>query len=292
MTLLNFTLAQIEAFACVCESGTLTQAARKLKKDRTTISELVDYLELDLGYPLFDRSTRPLTLTDAGQLLYRQARLFLHEAQAFAQIARQIPQQMSAHITLCYDPFTPRDFLFRLTRLLQSQQIQLELIMCERGQAEQWLAEGIVDIGLFQAMNRSINDSLRWRVTGSISLAVYAGEGFFPAMPVSILQLASSTQLIPFQAMPAWLAQRLQIADRTIRVTEIAMLEKMLGAGDGWAFLPIHFQAENWRGVERIETELGDSGLSHPMVTLSKPGQIAQPLLSQLMDAMQEAWGD
>ncbi|MEL4013902.1 LysR family transcriptional regulator [Dryocola clanedunensis] len=291
MSLLNFTLAQIEAFACVCESGTLTQAARKLKKDRTTVSELVDYLELDLGYPLFDRSTRPLTLTDAGQLLYRQARLFLHEAQAFAQIARQIPQQMSAHITLCYDPFTPRDFLFRLTRLLQSRQIQAELIMCERSQAEQWLEEGLADIGLFQAMNRSVNGTLRWRVTGSISLAVYAAKGFFPAMPASILQLASSTQLIPFQAMPDWLAQRLRIADRTVRVNEIAMLEKLLAAGDGWAFLPDHFQAESWPGVERVETEFGDSGLSHPMVTLSKPGQIAQPLLTQLLDAMQEAWG-
>ncbi|WP_435953943.1 LysR family transcriptional regulator [Dryocola sp. BD626] len=290
MNLLNFTLAQIEAFACVCECGTLTQAARKLKKDRTTISELVDYLELDLGYPLFDRSTRPLTLTDAGQLLYRQARLFLHEAQAFAQIARQIPQQLSTHVTLCYDPFTPRDYLFRLTRLLRGRQIQLDLILCERGQAEQWLEEGLADIGIYQAMNRSINDKLQWRAVGSIALAVYAKEGFFPVKPVSSLQLASCTQLIPFQSMPPWLAQRLQIADRTLRVNEMAMLEKLLCAGDGWAFLPVHFEAESWENVERIETEFGDSGLAHPLVALSRPGHIAQPLLAQLLDAMGEAW--
>lgn len=85
---------------------------QKAKKDRTTISELVDYLELDLGYALFDRSTRPLSLTDAGKLLYRQARLFLHEAQAFGQIAEHIPQQLSTQLTLCYDAFTPRDFYF------------------------------------------------------------------------------------------------------------------------------------------------------------------------------------
>ncbi|HEY1846067.1 MAG TPA: LysR family transcriptional regulator [Buttiauxella sp.] len=290
MNLLNFTLAQIEAFACVCECGTLTQAARKLKKDRTTISELVDYLELDLGYSLFDRSTRPLTLTEAGQQLYRQARLFLHEAQAFAQIARQIPEQLSARITLCYDPFTPRDFLFRLTRLLRARQIQLDLLLCERGQAERWLEEGLADIGVYQAMNRSINDKLQWRAVGSIALAVYARAGYFPVKPVTTLQLASCTQLVPFEAMPQWLAQRLQIADRILRVNEMAMLENLLSAGDGWAFLPAHFKAESWEGVERIETEFGDSGLSHPLVTLSNPGKIAQPLLAQLLDAMHEAW--
>ena len=108
MAALRFTLAQIEAFACVCESGTLTQAARRLKKDRTTVRELVDYLEIDLGYRLFERSTRPLTLTPQGQLLYRQARLFLHEAEAFSRIAGQIPAQLDTHLTLCYDLFTPR----------------------------------------------------------------------------------------------------------------------------------------------------------------------------------------
>lgn len=290
MSLLNFTLAQIEAFSCVCECGTLTQAARKLKKDRTTISELVDYLELDLGYPLFDRSTRPLTLTDAGQLLYRQARLFLHEAQAFAQIARQIPEQLSAHVTLCYDPFTPRDFLFRLTRLLRARQIQLDLILCARGQAERWMEEGLADIGLYQAMNRTINDKLQWWAVGSIELAVYAKEGFFPVKPVTALQLASCTQLIPFEAMPPWLAQRLQIADSTVRVNEMSMLESLLCAGDGWAFLPPHFRAESWQGIERVTTEFGETGLSHPLVTLSKPGQVAQPLLAQLLNAMHEAW--
>lgn len=104
MDKVSFTLAQIEAFACVCECGTLTQAAKKLRKDLTTVSQLLDYLEIDLGYVLFDRATRPMALTDAGQRLYRQARLFLIEARAFAQAVRQIPYQLSAQLTLCYDP--------------------------------------------------------------------------------------------------------------------------------------------------------------------------------------------
>ncbi|MEJ5072337.1 LysR family transcriptional regulator [Enterobacter ludwigii] len=288
MELLRFTLAQIEAFACVCETGTLTQAAKKLKKDRTTVSELLEYLEVDLGYALFDRSTRPLTLTPQGQLLYRQARLFLHEAEAFSRIARHIPDTLETHLTLCYDLFTPRALLLKLAERLQAQHIQLDMIACERGQAEQWLDEGSADLGLFQAVNRSVNDHLHWRAVGSVSLAVYARKDYFPKQPVSLLHLASQPQLMPFRDLPPSLAGRIRIADRLIHVNEITLLEGLLQRGCGWAFLPEHFCAERLESVARIDTEMGTTGLTHPLVALWKPGVIAAPMLAQLLTAMEE----
>jgi DNA-binding transcriptional LysR family regulator len=288
MELLRFTLAQIEAFACVCETGTLTQAAKKLKKDRTTVSELLDYLEVDLGYTLLDRTTRPLTLTPQGQLLYRQARLFLHEADAFSRIARQIPDRIETRLTLCYDLFTPRALLLRLAEQLQAQHIQLDMIACERVQAEQWLDEGSVDFGLFQAVNRSVNDHLHWRAVGSVSLAVYAREDYFPKQPVSLLHLASQPQLMPFRDLPPSLAGRIRIADQLIHVNEITLLEGMLQSGYGWAFLPDHFAAERLDGVSRIDTEMGERGLTHPLVALWKPGVVSAPMLAQMLAAMEE----
>ena len=288
MELLRFTLAQIEAFACVCESGTLTQAAKKLKKDRTTVSELLDYLEIDLGYTLFDRSTRPLTLTPQGQLLYRQARLFLHEAEAFSRIAKQIPDRIETHLTICYDLFAPRALLLRLAEQLQEQQIQLDMIACERAEAERWLEEGTADIGFFQALNRSVNDHLHWRAVGGVSLAVYAREDYFPKKPVSLLHLASRPQLMPFRDLLPSLAGRLRIADRLIQVNEMALLEGLLQSGYGWAFLPEHFSAERLEGVERVDTEMGDRGLTHPLVALWKPGVVSPAVLAQILAVMEE----
>lgn len=287
---INFSLAQIEAFACVCECGTLTQAAKKLKKDRTTVSQLIDYLEIDLGYVLFNRTKRPLELTDAGKRLYRQARLFLHEAQAFSQVAKQLPEQLKTHLTLCYDPFTPRDFLIKLSNYLAQRQISLDLLMCERAEAERWFDEGKADIGIYQALNRSVNDHLKWRAVGSVSLAVWARKGFFPVTPVSMLRLAASPQLVPFCALQDSLAQRIQLADRIIRVNEISLLQKRLSAGDGWAFLPRHLGVEQWENVERHETEAGDKGLTHPVVALWKPGQISPNQLESVLKAIEATW--
>lgn len=288
MELLRFTLAQIEAFACVCEAGNLTQAAKRLNKDRTTVSELLDYLEVDLGYPLFDRSTRPLTLTPQGQLLYRQARLFLHEAEAFSRIARQIPDSIETHLRLCYDLFTPRALLLGLAAQLRAQNIHLDMIACERVRAEQWLDEGCVDLALFQAMNRSVNDHLHWRAVGSVSLAVYAHEDYFAKQPVSLLHLASRPQLMPFCDLPPSLAGRIRIADSLIHVNEIALLEGLLQSGAGWAFLPEHFAAERLEGVQKVNTEMGDRGLTHPLVALWKPGMVSGPLLAQVLAALEE----
>lgn len=289
---IRFSLAQIEAFACVCECGTLSAAAKRLGKDRTTIGELVEYLELDLGYALFDRSTRPLSLTDAGQMLYRQAQLFLHEARAFSHLAQQIPAQNATELTLCYDIFIPRRFITRLACRLQERQIQLSLIQCDRQEGERMLEADEAELGMFQAVNRIVNARFQWRSVGSIDLAMYAKQGFFPHIPVSALALASSVQLLPFRQLPPESTRWLQLADRVRRVTEITLLRDLLCAGLGWAFLPTHFQAESWPGISRIPTDLGDDGLTHPIVTLWKPENNARPAVLDALGLIADAWAD
>ncbi|EKT62501.1 LysR family transcriptional regulator [Providencia burhodogranariea] len=270
---LRFSLMQIEAFTCVCEAGNFTLAAKRLKKDRTTIRELVEYLELDLGYLLFDRQTRPLQLSPAGKKLYRQARLFLQEAEAFGILAEQIPQQVNQSYTLCYDPFTPRQFLANLVVELHQQNIQLNLLMMERIDAENALENGIADIAIYQAINRSISEKFKWRAIGSIEFAVYANDDFFPSVtPLPLITLASKCQIIPFRDLPESISKRLQISDHIQIINEISLLQSMLASGLGWAFLPTHLQPTLLPKIKIWDTELGHQGLLHPMVALWKPG--------------------
>jgi DNA-binding transcriptional LysR family regulator len=61
---LIYSFAQLEAFTAVAENGSLVKAA--LKKDRTTLRDLIDFLEDGLGYALFIRDGRTLRLTPEG----------------------------------------------------------------------------------------------------------------------------------------------------------------------------------------------------------------------------------
>ncbi len=59
-------------FAAVAESGSFTAAARKLGVGQPAVSHAVARLESALDVQLLERSTRGLTLTAAGRLLYRR----------------------------------------------------------------------------------------------------------------------------------------------------------------------------------------------------------------------------
>ena len=63
----NVTLRQLRAFLAVAAEGHFTRAADKLDVSQSTISTLIRELEANLGLRLFDRHTRALRLTQAGE---------------------------------------------------------------------------------------------------------------------------------------------------------------------------------------------------------------------------------
>lgn len=76
-------LNSLEVFAAVVEAGGFTAAAERLGIAKAQVSIRVSRLEAQLGAALFTRTTRQVTLTDAGQALYAECRPLLqglHEA--------------------------------------------------------------------------------------------------------------------------------------------------------------------------------------------------------------------
>src|SRR5688572_15936455 len=69
--------AELLAFARTVESKSLSRAAAELGVPRATISRRLARLEERLGVRLLRRTTRSLVLTDAGEELYRHARIVL-----------------------------------------------------------------------------------------------------------------------------------------------------------------------------------------------------------------------
>jgi DNA-binding transcriptional LysR family regulator len=66
-------LNDIVVFARVVEAGSFTAAARLTGMPKTTVSRRVAALEREVGVRLVQRTTRSLTMTDAGRLYYEQS---------------------------------------------------------------------------------------------------------------------------------------------------------------------------------------------------------------------------
>lgn len=65
----------LDAFASAADEASFSAAARRLGITPAAVSKSVARLEAGLGVRLFQRSTRSLSLTEAGERLYRQIRM-------------------------------------------------------------------------------------------------------------------------------------------------------------------------------------------------------------------------
>src|SRR5438552_7598211 len=71
-------ISQLEVFLAVARERGFSRAADKLFRTQSAVSQSVRKLELEIGEPLFDRSSRDGLLTDAGRVLQEYAERLLN----------------------------------------------------------------------------------------------------------------------------------------------------------------------------------------------------------------------
>ena len=75
-------LKQLSHFVTVVKEGTISGAARKLNLSQPPLSTQMKQLEDEFGCVLFERGSRKIQLTEAGQLLYERAVTMLELSEA------------------------------------------------------------------------------------------------------------------------------------------------------------------------------------------------------------------
>lgn len=88
-------LSDIAVFVKVIQSGSFSEAARRLGAPKSTVSSKVSSLERRLGVTLLQRTTRKLHLTDEGDMFFQTCARALSEiesAEAIAAGGQKVPQ--------------------------------------------------------------------------------------------------------------------------------------------------------------------------------------------------------
>jgi DNA-binding transcriptional LysR family regulator len=81
---------EMTVFVRVAETGSLSRAARELKLSQPSVSRIVGTLEARLGTTLLLRTTRSISLTEAGALYLERARNLLAEMEEAEQATRGV----------------------------------------------------------------------------------------------------------------------------------------------------------------------------------------------------------
>jgi len=81
-------LQELQVFVRAAESGSFSRAARELSLSQPSVSRIIGELETRLGVTLLLRTTRRVTLTDAGALFLERAREILSQFEDAEDAAR------------------------------------------------------------------------------------------------------------------------------------------------------------------------------------------------------------
>src|SRR5271169_230276 len=99
-------LFQLETFLTVAREGSFSRAAKKLFRTQPAVSQTIRKLEVELGEPLFDRSSRDGVLTDAGRVLENYARRLLNTRSEALVALDELRQMLKGKLAVSANEFT------------------------------------------------------------------------------------------------------------------------------------------------------------------------------------------
>lgn len=143
-------LRQLRAFVELAKTQNFTQAAQNLFITQSALSSLIKQMELNLGLPLFDRSTRHVSLTDVGQDLYPYIDQILIDLGNVLEEAANLKALKKGLVRIAAPQLLACTLLPQSIAAFQQlyPEIQVQLIDCGVEQIETKVLSNEVDLGI------------------------------------------------------------------------------------------------------------------------------------------------
>ncbi|MEU7026434.1 LysR family transcriptional regulator [Streptomyces sp. NPDC046275] len=142
---------ELRYFVAVAEELHFGRAARRLGMAQPPLSRAIQRLERRLGVPLLHRGTRAVSLTEAGAVLLREARVALDAVEAAERRTRRAASP-SHGLVLATKAGAAGDLLAKLLDAYAAEPgaVAVEVLLCGPGEQERLLRDGHADVALLQ----------------------------------------------------------------------------------------------------------------------------------------------
>ncbi len=104
-------LNALAMFVATAETGSFSRGAERLGKTPSALTKAVAHLEAELGARLFERTTRSLALTEAGQIYLEAARQSLETLRTAGQEIELLESELRGELRLAAPPSFAAAFL-------------------------------------------------------------------------------------------------------------------------------------------------------------------------------------
>jgi len=148
-----YSFEQLRVFITVCETGSFSAAARKLKRAQSGVSQSIANLEISINQVLFNRDKNTPVLTENGKALLPIAKSILQQQVHFDQKLISLTNEYENELVIAVDEsLVSRDLLAIFTLLADKFPItNIEIISVSTFEVEELVRIGKAQAGIIYA---------------------------------------------------------------------------------------------------------------------------------------------
>jgi DNA-binding transcriptional LysR family regulator len=150
---------QVEVFKAIMDSGSITDAATKLRISQPAVSKALKMLEAELGLRLFDRTTKGISATEEARVLYIEVERTYFGMQNLGRFASSLRDRKQGRIVVSTIPALGVAWLPAMIARFSSDHpdVMLSLHSGNSADAARLVATGEIDLGIAQLRSEEYN---------------------------------------------------------------------------------------------------------------------------------------
>lgn len=244
---MNFSLRQLRAFLMVAELQNFTRAAERIHLSQAALSLMIREFEEQIGFKVFDRSTRTVSINAAGLKIYPVVQKTVMDLEDAIREAENISKYKDNLVRVAATSIVSTNILPKVIAALKQSHplIEIELRDVDRASIPSLVDQGAVDVGLglnysHQAHFQKVKIGtcgllLAGKSTGELHLpAITRDIGFMHGKSIYALPADNTIQI----TIDAFLTTQGIESPIKTRFFNINTILAMIEANGGFAWLP------------------------------------------------------
>ena len=294
------TMDHLRVLIAVADAGSFSAAARKLGRVQSAISQAMATFESFVGFNVWDRTDRTVTLTERGRQLVLAGRRVLGEVDRLHDVVKALENGGNERIALCVDALFPARALVALATQLQEAfpTLELRLETDTLASVAARVARRECDVGIAGPLATS--DLLERVAVGSVLLIPVAARDHRLAKlrgPLPSTTVQTDTQIVLSERDAGSSPDQGVLAEQTWRVVDLSTKRELILGGFGWGNLPEPLVRDDLARGDLVRLDLeawSDEEHRLPLGLVFPPGFRKRPIVKWLLNHVPplcSSWG-
>ena len=98
--MISISISQLKYVLALHKTGSFSKAAELCFITQSTLSTMIKKMEDQMGFKIFDRTSKPISLTDEGHALITQFKVLNHEFEILEEIVQETKEEMYGTLSI------------------------------------------------------------------------------------------------------------------------------------------------------------------------------------------------